>query len=94
MKSRFQEFLIATTIFLIFQMDTWIFDVHNKTWSEGPSLNLPRAHHACMVDQKTSTIYAMGGALGGSSSMEKLKFDAINMKWEKGSDLKQFLIRS
>ena len=71
-------------------MDTWIFDVHNKTWSEGPSLSQPRAHHACMVDQKTSTIYAMGGveiSSDPSSSMEKLKFDDINMKWEKGSDL-------
>ena len=71
-------------------MDTWIFDVHNKTWSEGPSLSQPRAHHACMVDQKTSTIYVMGGRKGGydvSSSMERLKFDDVNMKWEKGSDL-------
>ena len=32
----------------------------------------------------------MGGLKGNtnpSSSMEKLKFDDINMKWEKGSDL-------
>ena len=74
----------------MFQIDTWIFDVNNKTWSEGPSLNLPRAHHSCMVDQKTSTIYAMGGVeitTDPSSSMEKLKFNDINMKWEKGSDL-------
>ena len=74
----------------MFQIDTWIFDVNNRTWSEGPSLNLPRAHHSCMVDQKTSTIYAMGGveiSTDPSSSMETLKFDDIDMKWEKGSDL-------
>ena len=74
----------------MFQISTWIYDVNNRTWTEGPSLNLPRAHHSCMVDQKTSTIYAMGGVeitTDPSSSMEKLKFDDINMKWEKGSDL-------
>ena len=83
---RYRSILIVMIYLLMFQSDTWIFDVRNKTWSQGPSLILPRAHHSCIVDQNTSTIYAMGG-LWNPSSMEKLKFDDINMKWEKGSDL-------
>ena len=40
---------------------TWIYDVLNKTWSEGPKMNIKRRLHSCVVDEATSTVYLMGG---------------------------------
>ena len=75
----------------------WIYDTINKNWMQGPSLNVKREYHACMVDQKTSTIYVMGGrdqSINLLSSTEKLKFNDVNRKWEMASNLKQPLSRS
>jgi len=44
------------------KLDTmWIYDSIHKNWTRGPSLNVKRHYHSCMVDQKTSTIHVMGG---------------------------------
>ena len=76
----------------------WIYDTIHKTWTNGPSLNVNRRNHACMVDQKTSTIHVMGGSGNGYlydrnyqslSSTEKLKFNDANRKWEMASDLNE-----
>ena len=72
----------------------WIYDTIHKNWTQGPSLNVARDDHACMVDQKTSTIHAMGGQDQHSyllSSTEKLKFNDVNRKWEMTSNLKETL---
>ena len=55
-------------------------------------MNVKRANHACMVDQKTSTIHVMGGRgqnYNYLSSTEKLKFNDVNRKWEMASNLKE-----
>ena len=60
-------------------------------------MNVKRYRHACMVDQKTSTIHVMGGwGQNGNrlSSTEKLKFNDVNRKWEMGSTLKEPLTYS
>jgi len=73
----------------------WIYDTIHKNWTQGPSLNVTRSFHACMVDQKTSTIYVMGGRDhdydhdNDLSSTEKLKFNDVNGKWEMASNLKE-----
>lgn len=70
----------------------WIYDTIHKNWTPGPSLNVKRNEHACMVDQKTSTIHVMGGynwSPGLLSSTEKLKFNDVNRKWEMASNLKE-----
>ena len=75
----------------------WIYDTILKTWTQGPSLNVNRRNHACMVDQKTSTIHVMGGINRNGyllSSTEKLKFNDVNRKWEMASNLKEKLLSS
>ena len=55
-------------------------------------MNVARRNHACMVDQKTSTIHVMGGEVKNGhslSSTEKLKFNDVNKKWEMASNLKE-----
>merc|ERR1719414_255084 len=51
---------------------TWIYNVITKDWTEGPKLIMKRAHHACLVDEETSTIHVMGGR--GDTSTEKWTF--------------------
>ena len=75
----------------------WIYDTIHKNWTQGPSLNVKRAAHACMVDLKTSTIHVMGGWNSNDyrlSSTEKLKFNDVNRKWEMASNLKEPLSSS
>ena len=74
-------------------LDTmWIYDTIHKNWTQGPSLNVKRRQHACMVDLKSSTIHVMGGGDQNNyrlSSTEKLKFNDVNRKWEMASNLKE-----
>ena len=68
----------------------WIYDTIHKNWTRGPSLNVKRWSHACLVDKKTSTIHVMGGFDHTDyrlSSTEKLKFNDVNRKWEMASNL-------
>ena len=70
----------------------WIYDTIHKNWTQGPSLNVKREDHACMVDQKTSTIHVMGGRIQSYnrlSSTEELKLNDYNRKWEMASNLKE-----
>ena len=70
----------------------WIYDTIHKSWTQGPSLNVARGYHACMVDQKTSTIHVMGGYghyIYRISPTEKLNFNDLNRKWEMASNLKE-----
>ena len=73
-----------------------IYDINNKKWTEGPSLNIKRRLHACMVDPKTGTIHVMGGNDSKKSnifnSTETLKKGS--KKWEMGPNLKQSVYRS
>jgi len=73
-----------------------IYDINNKKWTEGPSLNIKRRQHACMVDPKTGTIHVMGGNDSKNSnifnSTETLKKGS--KKWEMGPNLKQSVMRS
>ena len=75
----------------------WIYDTIHKNWTQGPSLKVKRRLHACMVDQKTSTIHVMGGLDPNDqviSSTEKLEFNDVNRKWEMASYLNEPLLRS
>ena len=75
----------------------WIYDTIHKNWTQGPSLNVKRRYHACMVDQKTSTIHVMGGRDQKYQlliSTEKLKFNDVNRKWEMASNLREPLAYS
>ena len=75
----------------------WIYDTIHKNWTQGPSLNVGRYDHACMADQKSATIYVMGGkdkTTSALSSTEKLKFNDVNRKWEMSSNLKERLYNS
>ena len=50
-----------------------------------------------MADQKSATIYVMGGkdkTTSAMSSTEKLKFNDVNRKWEMASNLKETLAYS
>ena len=73
-----------------------IYDINDKQWSEGPSLNIKRHEHACMVDPKTETIHVMGGkehgGIGGLRSTETLKKGSKN--WDMGAKLKEGLASS
>lgn len=69
---------------------TWFYDTTNKIWTEGPSFSDPRYNHACMVDQKTSTIHIMGGLDRNDNilySTQTVKY--TNKMWEisSGSNL-------
>ena len=70
----------------------WIYDTIHKNWTQGPSLNVERRYHACMLDQKTSTIHVMGGLDQNDqviSSTEKLEFNDLNRNWKMASNLKE-----
>ena len=69
-----------------------IYDVNHKTWTQGPSLNIRRYKHACMVDPRTETIYVMGG--GKEFTTESLEWKQANSKWKMGSNLKEQLASS
>lgn len=77
--------------------ETWIYDTNYKNWTQGPSLNIKRKYHSCMVDRKTSTIYVMGGRdqiPNDFSSTESLKFDEANSEWKMSSNLPESLLSS
>ena len=68
-----------------------IYDTNSKNWTEGPSLNIARVNHACMVDPKTETIHVMGGY-----DMSKyVKLDSTetlkkgSKEWKMGPNLKE-----
>ena len=69
-----------------------IYDVSHKIWTQGPSLNIKRYSHACMVDPRTETIYVMGGAQ--EFTTESLQWNQANSKWKMGSKLKEHLANS
>ena len=67
-----------------------IYDINSKIWTEGPSLNIERVNHPCMVDQKTEAIHVMGGEdddLNNLKSTETLKKGSE--KWKMGSNLQE-----
>ena len=68
-----------------------IYDTNSKNWTEGPSLNIQRINHACIVDAKTETIHVMGGYDYHRSkrldSTEILKKGS--KKWKMGPNLKE-----
>merc|ERR1712038_213507 len=43
---------------------TWIYNIVTKDWTQGPKLNEKRSSHACLVDEETRTIHAIGGGNG------------------------------
>ena len=69
-----------------------IYDVNHKNWTRGPSLNIRRYSHACMVDPRTETIYVMGGLR--ESTTESLQWNQANSKWKMGPNLKEELANS
>ena len=72
-----------------------IYDINHNNWTEGPSLNVKRVKHACMVDEKTETIHVMGGwdgRLNPSKSTETLTKGS--KKWKMGSNLKELIDKS
>merc|ERR1719367_1070959 len=75
-------------------VDTWIYNVVKKDWTEGPKLNEKRGYHACLVDEETSTIHVMGGWCnnGYLKSTEKWIFGTDS--WISGASLPEAVYRS
>ena len=40
---------------------TWIYNIVNNTWTEGPRLNEKRQGHGCFADEQTNVIFVIGG---------------------------------
>ena len=66
-----------------------IYDIESKKWTKGPSLNIFRRLHACMVDLNTETIYVMGGWNGNVPLDSTEALEKGSKKWKMGSNLKQ-----
>ena len=84
--------------FFIFQTldTTWIYDVVNKTWSEGPKMNTKRSGHACFTDKASSSIYVAGGwddQWNDLSSTEKWTFEENN-SWQPSANLPEAIYYS
>ena len=65
-----------------------IYDIESKKWTKGPSLNIFRRLHACMVDLNTETIYVMGGWNGNVPLDSTEALEKGSKKWKMGSNLK------
>ena len=67
-----------------------MYDVINKTWSEGPRLNDKRSRHSCIVDERKRTIHVMSGLnnFGFMATTEKWIFGSSS--WEYGNNLPQY----
>ena len=68
-----------------------IYDTSSKNWTKGPTLNIERIHHACMVDLKTETIHVMGG-YDKSNHIETYSTETLkkgSKKWKMGPNLKE-----
>ena len=75
----------------------WIYDVTDKQWTRGPSLIKYRNSHSCMVDQKTETIYVLGGSDSRgypSKTLQTLEFKDTNATWKMGPELRENIIHS
>ena len=91
----------ASSIFQ-YKDQVWIYDVKGKNWSEGPSLNVKRSQHVCIVDPKTKTIHVIGGYTMKQTRIgqypKPLKstetFNEANSKWEMGPNIKKSLLYS
>ena len=91
----------ASSIFQ-YKDHVWIYDVKSKSWSEGPSLNVKRSQHVCIVDPKTKTIHVIGGwtlkQTRHGQNWKPLKstetLNEANSKWEMGPDIKKPLLYS
>jgi len=62
------------------KVDTWIYNVVKKNWTEGPKLNEKRFFPACLVDEETNTIHVMGGEGDNSEILKSTE------KWTFGTD--------
>ena len=75
----------------------WIYDVTDKQWTRGPSLITSRSRHSCMVDQKTETIYVLGGSDSRGIKTKTtwtLKLKDADATWEMGPELKENIFSS
>ena len=68
-----------------------IYDTNSKNWTKGPSLNIARINHACMVDPKTDTIHVMGGYdMSNDVSLDSTEtLKEGSKEWKMGPNLKE-----
>ena len=67
-----------------------MYNVINKTWTEGPQLNDKRSSHSCIVDETKSTIHVISGHnnFGMMATTEKWTFGTNS--WVYGKSLPQW----
>lgn len=69
--------------------EVWIFDLKEKEWTKGPSLNCPRCK-TCVI-KRSKIIYAFGGVIDGTNKkcavVETLDTNNLRNGWTRHEDL-------